>query len=164
LEICDQVLAQLIGLGESIPSIIATYFRTIDVWLPVISQSRIQKAFRNLSAAPSTDLGALLLCMYLITRVPGQDPGTMACSVYLRAKSLYSCQASMGKGSVEIVQAGLLLALYEQGHGLLEAAQMSMAMTWRLGRRMVVASKRAGLGIFDTELGNLWWGVLVLDR
>lgn len=165
LDVCSQVLDFLLGLGESVPSVVATYFRTIDLWLPVISQETVQRSFQDIRTNPSVELGVLLLCMHVITRMPGDDGSdTMNSSAYLQAKSLYSYQSSLGKGKIEIVQAGLLLALYEQGHGLLDAAQMSMTTASRMGTKMVTASQRAGRDIFESDLGNLWWGIVILDR
>jgi hypothetical protein len=164
--ISDQILEFLTGIGESIPSVIATYFRTIDIWLPVISRERIQKEFENIGALPSNDLAALLLCMYLITRIPGNDRNdTMRTSIYLEAKSLHSTLASSGESCLKTTQAGLLLSLYEQGHGMLEAAQMTMAVTSRLGIRMLTDYRKLGLeNVQDTELGHLWWGIVIMDR
>jgi hypothetical protein len=165
LETCNYVLDILIGLGESIPAITSTYFRTIDVWFPVISPEIVQKGFQNIRTDPSAELGALLMCMYVITRQPesgGSD--AMKSSIYTQAKLLHFSQVSTGKPSIEIVQAGALLALYEQGHGMIDAAQMSIATTSRLGFRMVTTNKKAGLDVFDTDLGNLWLGIVMLDR
>lgn len=85
--------------------------------------------------------------------------------VYREAKSLHSGQASSGESGIETVQAGLLLCLYEHGHGMFEAAQLSMATTARLGMRIVNAQRRLGVEhIQDTEVGHLWWGVEILDK
>lgn len=165
LETCNYVLDILIGLGESIPAITSTYFRTIDMWLPVISRERIQKGFQNIRTDPSAELGALLMCMYMITRVPGSGGSdSMRSSIYTQAKLLHFSQVSTGKPSIEIVHAGVLLTLYEQGHGMIDAAQMSIATTSRLGFRMVTTNRKAGLDIFDTDVGNLWLGIVMLDR
>jgi hypothetical protein len=103
--------------------------------------------------------------MYVITRLPGSggsDP--MKSSIYTQAKLLHFSQVSTGKPNIEIVQAGALLALYEQGHGMIDEAQMSIATTSRLGFRMVTTNQKAGLDVFDTDLGNLWLGIVMLDR
>lgn len=164
--ISEHILDFLFENGESIPSVTATYFRTIDVWLPVISRERIQMEFEHIKAANTSELAILLLSMYLITRVhTSNDRSTMDTPLYREAKALHSMQASSGESGIETVQAGLLLCLYEHGHGMFEAAQLSMATTSRLGMRILNANRRQGVEhIQDTEVGHLWWGIEILDK
>ena len=86
-------------------------------------------------------------------------------STYYDAKSLVSMQMSSGKTAIEIVQGGLLLCVYEQCHGMLQAAQITMAGCSRLGFKMMGSQRKTGeKDIQNTELGRLWWGIVIIDR
>ena len=164
--VSSQVLSTLISNGESVPSVLSAYFRTIDVWLPVLSEERTRKSFETASS-PNIELSGLLLCIYLITQAPGNETKLifMQTSTYFDAKSLHSALSCSGRSSIEVIQAGLLLALYEQGHGMVETAQVTMASTSRLAIKMMGAQRKLGVGsIQDTEFGRLWWGVVIMDR
>jgi len=162
-----QILDIIVAHGESIPSVIATYYRTIDVWLPIISRDRLTEQLDNIRTNPSSDSPLLLLCMYMIAKFPGDivDMGQMRTSLYLQAKSLHSLHISVAKLSIELIQAGVLLCLYEQGHGMVDIAQMTIAATSRMGIKMTNAEKEAGTeDIQETELGRVWWSVVIMDR
>lgn len=89
----------------------------------------------------------------------------MQSSTYFDAKSLHSALSTSGRSSIEVIQAGLLLAVYEQGHGMVEGAQVTMAGCSRLAIKMMGAERKLGVAnIQDTEFGHLWWGVVIMDR
>jgi len=160
----SEILSIIVANGESIPSITATYFRTIGLWLFSIYPEQIQRA---LDSEISHDLSILLLCMHLVISVPGNSKGfeSVSNSTYFQAKSIYSLRASSGKPSVEIVQAGALLSLYEYGHGMVEAAQLTLATASTMSIKMVKHQRKIQTHkIEDTDIGHLWWGVVMLDR
>jgi hypothetical protein len=163
-DIAGQVLEILNANSEDVSSVMSNYFRTIDTWLPIISQERMEKRLETIVPYPSVELATLLLCMYLILRTP--DTGrNMQDSTYFDAKSLVSMQISSGKTAIEIVQGGLLLSIYEQCHGMTQAAQITMAGCSRLGLKMMGTQRKTGeKDIQNTELGRLWWGIVIVDR
>jgi len=166
INIPAQVLSILVANGEGVPSVTSLYFRTIDVWLPIISPTRCIKRLETMSADQNVELACLLLCMYLVTRPPGNattGPREMQSPLYWEAKTLLSALISAGNHAIEVIQATLLVSLYEQGHGMIEVAQVTMAVCTRLAMRMKVAEQSAP-EIQNTEFGRLWWGIIILDR
>jgi hypothetical protein len=161
----SQVLSILIANGESVQSVTALYFRTIDVWLPIISPHKCIERLENLAAENNPELSNLLLCMYLVTRQPGKSSGVkeMQTPVYFEAKTLLTTLTSSGNSSIEVIQAGLLLSLYEQGHGMIDVAQLTMSVCTRMAMKMKVAL-RAAPELQNTDFGRLWWGLVILDR
>ena len=86
-------------------------------------------------------------------------------STYYDTKSLVSMQMLSGQTAIEIIQGGLLLCIYEQCHGMLEAAQITMAGCSRLGLKMIGAQQKAGdKDLQHTDAGRLWWGIVIVDR
>jgi hypothetical protein len=164
-DIPAQVLGILIANGEGVPSVASTYFRTIDVWLPIIAPNECTKRLETISADQNIELACLLLCMYLIIQAPstGDCGSEMQSSTYFQAKTLHTTLIAAGKNSLEIIQAGVLVSLYEQGHGMIEAAQLTIAVCIRMATKAKIAL-RSKAGMQNTEFGRLWWGILILDR
>ncbi|KAK2630098.1 hypothetical protein QTJ16_000918 [Diplocarpon rosae] len=162
-----QVLNIIISNGDGVPSITSTYFRTIDVWLPVISADCCIQRLERITQDNNVELAGLLLCMFLVTRPPGNDSDVrdMQTALYYETKTLYTFLVSSGKSSIEIIQAGLLLGLYEIGHGITEASQITMAVCLRMAMKMkAVQFRNNSANIQNTEFGRLWWGIVTLDR
>jgi hypothetical protein len=165
MDVSGQVLNSLARSGQSIPSIVAVYYRTIDVWLPVIPEAQIEKSLGSINQDPC--IACLLLCMHMITQLPGGGQGrdTMRNQTYFEAKSLHTVQISSGSCSIEVAQAGLLIALYEHGHGILDAARATIASVSRVGSKLVYDKQNTGTcNIADTDVGHLWWGIVIIDR
>ena len=139
--------------------------RTIDVWLPIISPQKYTEKLENISSDFSLELANLLLCMYLVTQQPGNSSGIkeMQSPVYFEAKTLLTSLTSSGNTTIEVIQAGVLLSLYEQGHGMIDVAQLTMSVCTRMAMKMKVVL-RAAPELQNTDFGRLWWGLIILDR
>lgn len=146
-------------------SVTALYFRTIDVWLPIISPQKCIDRLETLNSDNNPELSNLLLAMYLVTRQPGNSSNIreMQSPVYFEAKTLLAALTSSGNSAIEVIQAGVLLSLYEQGHGMIDVAQLTMSVCTRMAMKMKVAL-RAATEIQNTDFGRLWWGLVILDR
>jgi hypothetical protein len=163
----SQVLNILINNGEGVPSVTSNYFRTIDVWLPVIASEPCLKRLETITADNNVELASLLLAMFLVTRPPGQRSGVkeMQTPLYFDTKTLYAFLVTSGRSSIEIIQAGFLISLYEIGHGMTEAAQVTMIITSRLATKTKIRQYRnSSANLSNTEFGRLWWGIVTLDR
>lgn len=163
-DIPSQVLGILAANGKEVTSVTSTYFRTIDVWLPIIAPSTCMKRLANVGTE-DVGLSCLLLCMYLATQAPsaGDFGMEVQSTTYFQAKMLHTSLIAAGKSSRDIIQAGVLVSLYEQGHGMIEAAQLTIAVCTRMATK-VKLSLRTESNIQNTEFGRLWWGILILDR
>ena len=164
--IATEVLDILVTHGENIPSIAAQYFRTIGSWLPIVVPSQIESEIQRSRNESSLEFSTLLLCMHMVTKVPGAaNTDAMKTPIYYLAKLLFSVQSSSGKLSMEIAQAGTLLTLYEHGQGMLAEAQTTMGITSIMGVKILTAErKKRTPNIQDMEVGYLWWGIVLLDR
>lgn len=102
--------------------------------------------------------------MYLITRPPPTATGSPATMLYFEAKALQSALMGPGKPSIDVVKSGLLIAIYEQGHGMTEAAQITISVCSRIATKML-ANGRSLLekDIQNTELGRVWWAIVIVD-
>lgn len=162
-----QVLNILIMNGDGVPSVTSTYFRTIDVWLPVIDAETCVKRLETITQDDNVELSCLLLSMFLVTRPPGNNssPREMQTKLYFETKTLHAFMLSSGRSAIEVIQAGLLISLYEVGHGMTEAAQITIAVASRMAMKMkAVQYRNSSRNIQNTEFGRLWWGIVTLDR
>ena len=160
--ITNQVLDIISENGDSIPLICQRYFTSIDVWLTVISREDFEDQMSRLQAHPSSESALLLLCMQVVTCLPLQ--GNDARRYYFPAKWLFNTLSSDPKHSLRIVQAGLLLSLFEFGSDLVESAQVTIAVCSQLSSQLLLdPSVHRKDGVENTELGMTWWGISLMQ-
>jgi hypothetical protein len=160
-----------IGDDMEIRAIVGAYFFSISTWLPIVSRKQF---YQELSATPlglAPDVALLILCMKLvIDKIPApHNPRTM---LYAVAKNFFLTVESSGVASMKLLQAGILLCLYETGHAIYPQAYISIGHIGRLGQ---------AIGLHDTtgvpqlalepgsweemeERRRVWWAVYILDR
>jgi len=162
-------ISDLLGGTDNIRQIATSFFNDIHPWMPLISKVWFYNHLINPLSPPRADAALLLLSIRLITWVPSvsKDPHT---SVYIAAKSFFRELETAGTFSIRVVQAGVLIALYELGHCIYPAAYISVGL---------LARYSVALG-FDKDIkrGNItglpwdkleerrrvWWAILILDR
>lgn len=164
-EITKEVLGILTSHGESIPSIVSTYFRTVGVWFPILSPDHLQRRIVSIQSDPSSDLAALVLVMYIIIHLPPLEDEeiSMQTPLYFAAKSLLTGLLSAGAPSIEGVQAWTLMSLYEHGHGMVDVGQVSIVISSKMAKRLI-SNLKSTENANDTIEGRLWWGIIILER
>jgi hypothetical protein len=121
---------------------------------------------------PQADFALLSLCLYLVVQVPSfSKMDSMRTSLYAKAKSLYSLVESTGIISVRTVQSGILISLYELGHGLFNEACISISGCGRAAMILGLdtssstnPSENLGKQLEMEEKRRVWWGIVILDR
>ncbi|RDW58631.1 hypothetical protein BP6252_13107 [Coleophoma cylindrospora] len=174
--VADEVLEIISNATDDMESIIENYFNTVHRWLPILSKSMLKDRIRQLRAleSPRAEVACLVLCIYLViqpyTKVtPGSNEHLSF--LYSRAKCVHALVQSSGPVSIELVQAALLLTVYELGHGLLPSAYVSIGCSARLFSAMFLDLKGKGeagdstmLWIKEEEERRARWGIIILDR
>ncbi|PWY96493.1 hypothetical protein BO94DRAFT_13350 [Aspergillus sclerotioniger CBS 115572] len=151
---------------------VETYFDTVDRWLPILHKEAFMEGFRE---RPFTPDFLLLMSMCLIVQRPDkQSPeGSMFNDQYHAVKH-YFCHEiadNVNTPSIRLIQAGILLATYEYGHGMINAAYntiyscVSTSITLGLHRQepprdieMDPAWRQ------QTEGLRTWWAVVISER
>jgi hypothetical protein len=136
--------------------------------MPIISKSRLYEQIHNTSGQLRQDYALLLLAMELICWVPNNDdPKTPA---YLAAKSFFLDLEIQGFVSLQILQAEILIALFELGHAIFPSAAVSIEACVRYGCALGInwdakfPAKRPFSWVASAELNRVWWAVVILDR
>ncbi|KAH8807819.1 putative fungal-specific transcription factor [Xylogone sp. PMI_703] len=168
-------LSSLIGEASSISSIASFFFATIHSWLPIVSKRVFYNCLLNPLAARRTELSLLTLAMKLCCTAPAEEKGEGAVktSLYHAIKRLHYEVESAGLLSIHVLQAGILIALYELGHAIYPAAYLTVGACTRYGlalgvNRFILASAPVGSGPISwndiEERRRVWWAVIMFDR
>jgi hypothetical protein len=145
---------------------VARYFNTIHTWLPVISQDRYYRWLSSFSDGQNPGFSVLMLSIILISTVP-QTSGT---SLYLSIKSFIGVLEGIGINSLDLLQARLLVTVFEVGHGYLQAGNISIGAVARAAMVNVPGIKQSVEALDCTEemgkeeWAQAWCGILVIDR
>jgi hypothetical protein len=139
--------------------------------MPIISKKSFYDHIHDHSGQVRSDYGLLLLAMSLICWIPeDDDPGDPKTPAYLAAKSFYLDLEIQGFVSLQILQAGLLIALFEFGHAIFPSAAVSIEACVRYGCALGInwgakfPPKRPFSWVDGDEQNRVWWAVFILDR
>ncbi|KAL7940461.1 fungal-specific transcription factor domain-containing protein [Trichoderma barbatum] len=169
LEVPSYVSAEIGGFMQQ--NVVASrFFATIHLWMPIISKRQCFNTLLNPLSLDRPDVALLCLTMKLMLWVPSvrsSDPHT---TTYIAARQfLYSWEISRTL-TLPILQAAILITLYEIGHGIYPAAYLSIGVCvqyaaalglnwrttyWREGDRDWVESE---------ERRRVWWAIVILER
>lgn len=153
----DQLLAQHIE----------TYLNTINRWLPFIRGSNLKKWASSAASQFDGEEVLLLACMKnLVLAPPGSDPATKQ---YLTIKSAFIGAELSGPVTVTVIQAYLLLLLYEFGHGIYPGAYTTLGTCIRylvvldIDGTNCLSDQTDSWIALETER-RLWWTVFTMER
>ncbi|KAK7219015.1 hypothetical protein V2G26_007018 [Clonostachys chloroleuca] len=147
------------------------YFNSIHTFLPIVSKLRL---YRELSAPQNCrkpDTALLLITMQLHTRsLDSSDPPSR--DLYGLAKACCSHVERSNILSVRLLQATLLITLYEIANAIYPAAYLSVGHCARLGHAIGIHDFKRAPQMLRTptsateleERHRVWWAVIVLDR
>jgi hypothetical protein len=175
------------GTRQFVDDISARYFHGFHPHLPIISRTRFYNSLVTFGAAPGPDFSVLLLTICLITHAPAlgyrsehrAKPSVEQQSLYLTTKSLFAQVQVSFSPSGPLIQAALLLAVYEYLHGRPDDAFVTvggsarMAYTARIHaheRRQAEMTITSGPNaerdflLQSEEAANTWWGIVIYER
>ena len=162
---------ELIGDTRRAEEAASYFFEHIHPWMPVISKRRFYRHLLNPLLQLREDTALLLLSIKLITWWPSSHSKTAHTSLYLASKRYLAELQTAGIFSIQIVQASVLITLYELGHSIYPAAYFSIGVCGRYGAVLeldkdVNLHKSDGSTPWDEleERRRIWWAILILDR
>ena len=153
--------------------IAARYYDDIHTWMPIVSKYRFYNHLMNPLLEHRSDLTILLFCMRLISwsaveHADGDKPRTRA---YLAAKRLLIDAESAGILTLQILQAILLVSIYEIGHGIYPAAYITIGTCARYGTALGIDKQKLSdsgssslIEVEQEERRRVWWAIVILDR
>lgn len=162
-------------IGGDPRAVSVKYFESIHVWMPLISKKRFYDYLMNpLSqlSQPRADLTVLIFCMKLINWSPVKQTQDKAKTpAYLAAKRILLAAELDGMLTLQILQASILVLIYEVGHAIFPAAYMSVGTCTKYGlalgidRQKEISYTASILDILEEEeRRRAWWATVVFDR
>ncbi len=102
--------------------------------------------------------------------MPGCEAQDLRTATYRAAKAYYLDLEISGAMSVQILQAGILIALFELGHAIYPSAFLSVASCARYASALGIGWRTASGGespidwVDLEERNRSWWAIVLLDR
>lgn len=148
------------------------YFETVHKWMPIISRVRLTSlADVELNSRPRADFALLLLAMKLIQHVPGSSSDAVKDCLYICTKEFAASLDIAGVYTLLKLQAQLLIAVYEMGHGIFPAAYVSIGCCVTQAMALGIHNREAPqilepprTWIDWEERQRIWWFIVILER
>ncbi|KAJ8098562.1 fungal-specific transcription factor domain-containing protein [Lipomyces tetrasporus] len=153
--------------------IVAAHYRTIHPWLPVIHERNFRWRISQLQQNPHAETALLLLAMCMMRQTSASNTANddMQSNLYHLFKYLFSFLQLVRSPSLELLQSGLLLSVFELGASLLNAASLSIGICARLGYALGVNVDPLHTDdlyfpewVELEERRRVWLGIYMLDR
>ncbi|KAI0437077.1 hypothetical protein F4803DRAFT_540088 [Xylaria telfairii] len=143
------------------------FVATIYPWFPILNQATLTRLIDwSENENPDGSLAFLLLCMHILNQWPCQhQPRMTDNSLYIAARRLFFfLQDTVNPSPEELLQAGILITLYECSHGIWNAAYVTLANCIALSQ-LAGASYVDNFSSHDNTMENTsYWGIILLDR
>lgn len=161
--------------STSIRTVGRIYFDSIHDFLPIISRERIDKRTQEAeSFQPNGGFMILILSILLLTEEPVNGfvaSGTFSPpELYRICKYHYSLFSSLKEPCVELIQSGLLIALYEHAHCLGSQAYLTIGTCARMAGAIGLPaptsdiSQSSEMTTCSEEAINILLGIYILDK
>lgn len=166
-----QEVSIAVGDRLAIDRIKAQYLRSVNTWMPIVNAAKLDRLVDHATQnGPRPDFALLLLSMKLILQVPMHSEAERS-GLYTIAKRFCSTLEIEGLYSLTKLQASLIIAVYELGHGIFPAAYTSIGTCARHGIALGLHNRLAPQMLQKPrswvdweERQRVWWLVVVLDR
>ncbi|KAF2274023.1 uncharacterized protein EI97DRAFT_134041 [Westerdykella ornata] len=151
------------------------YFDTIHHWLPMINRAQFFEEIKFLTTIESSH-GFLLttLAMHLVVTPPWEHPksDSIATSRWYRAcKYYFGMSVSFTVVDIRVIQAGIVIALFEHTQGIQHAAPLTLGVAARMAYSIALENTVSqsvhrdwqGLSAESEEAINTWWCLQLMD-
>ena len=159
-----------LGTEAEIKKYVSSFFNGVHKWLSFISEERLSTYLAKPLSEYRADLACLLLCIRMILWVPSSQSKDPRTDIYLAAKQGISNMETSNILSIQTLQAGLLISLYEVGHAMYPSAYLSVGTCARYGYALGLGAKnsiqicRPFTREEVEERRRVLWAIIVLDR
>jgi Fungal specific transcription factor domain len=149
-----QEVLSILGDAISVQAIITDYFDTVHTWIPIISKKRMTRNMLNPMWEAGPDLALLFLCMKLIITRPQDGLENLQNPIYTASKRFIFLMESSGMTSLLVLQAYILLSLYEIGQAVYPGAWMSVGSCVRYGLLLGVNGHESAAELLGRPVGK----------
>ena len=184
----DTIMALFTSANVDWRDSVDRYFRNVHPWLSIIHPSLLAARLESSGgdAPQRPELALLLACMHLLNesasplaspapspqnRSGGDSNGMFSSSLYLGVRRTLGLLRATCDPCLELVQCGILLCLYEFGHGEYQRAYVTIGDANTMAQVMKIGpGKSTGIdegfpvAPEEEERRNIYWGLFVVDR
>lgn len=159
--------------GDDIQVSCSRYFDYVHAWYPILAKVGFYDRLLRLQSSPHGDFSLLVLTIYLVSQIYRQIPRDRhdLDRLYHTTKGFYFIFMSTGRSSIEVIQAGLLLAFYEYCQALHDATYQTLGACARMGYSLGLDKSLSQDTFPDTQDNSVaerqrqvWWGIIILER
>ncbi|KAH8817476.1 hypothetical protein F5884DRAFT_779519 [Xylogone sp. PMI_703] len=161
-------LQEFVGSKSSVRSHATSFFENIHPWIPFVSR----RVFFERILSPLVPFQAehilLLAAIKLVTTSP--DSSDVRSAIYRHIKALFTEIEIAGQLTTRILQALILVALYELGHAIYPSAYLTIGQCARYGialglNHTIQLPAQHPWNMMDNEEDRrTWWTIVLLDR
>lgn len=153
---------------QGIKKLVARYFDAFHGWMPIISKMRMRRVLDRPAGNVPADTAFLLSCMKLLLHAPQSGSLPEDLPLYRSVKTVSLQLEIAGLQSLPVIQGGVLIAVYEMGHGIHPAAYTTVAQCARQAISLGVHNREAPQFLqpwadWEEEI-RVWWFIVMLDR
>lgn len=149
-----QEVLELLGDGSAVQAVINDFFDTTHKWMPIISKKRMTRNMLNPLWEAGPDLALLFLCMKLMVTRPQESIESSQHPIYNAAKRFLSLMEGSGMASLLVLQAYVLVAMYEIGQAIYPAAWMSVGASVRYGQMLGIHGHESAAQLLGRPVCN----------
>lgn len=160
----------MLGGAAGVQNLLDVFFSTAHFWFPFISKARLCKQTADPASLPP-DAVLLLLSMQMLCQSPRANDSIGGMSLHSFVKQLLATVQGGGLLTLNLMQAAILIALYEISHAIYPAAYLSTGHCARLGYSLGLHDKQAPQVLpkpatwgGNEEIKRAWYAVMILDR
>lgn len=165
-----EYIQPFIGGMNSIRDGAAKYFEKIQPWMPIVAKKRLFRYMISPVSRIRADIALLIVAMRLVTIFPVDSSWDPRNSMYLAAKRMYADAEAAGILTLPLLQAGVIISIYEYGHAMYPATFFTVAACARYGALLGI--DKEGTLFEDPSLHwveveerkRVWWAILIMDR
>ncbi|PYH42141.1 uncharacterized protein BP01DRAFT_142088 [Aspergillus saccharolyticus JOP 1030-1] len=178
--LCVEARRLLDITGLYLDEITIRYFQGIGTFVPMVDRARFQSQLLASEPYPQPDFALLLACMGLVISSdklpsrPRQDETFLGqdITLYAATKALMAHVQALCPPTTRLVQAGVLISVYEYAHGYPDRAFVTIGtcarMAYAAGLRSAPAltspmSSQTEWDSVEEEI-NTWWTICICDR
>lgn len=159
------IIQEILDLAGFDLSLALNEFRTgIHQWCPVLDETMLQDGENDLSKHWERQ-PLFALCIWLLRQRPCIHQNSMGTTELYRAmKHIYAALQIISRMRIEVVQVGMLIAIYEVSHGLQTQADLTVSSCAIMLQTLEFESFPICLGEQPDMLKRLKSSLLRLDR
>jgi hypothetical protein len=141
-----QSIRKLLAGNFDIRTTCENYFGTIHRWLPILCKKRVHQEIPLPASRTRANRALLYMCMELATHSSTHSFTYPRSKLYLAATNLHTSMETRSIFTLEVLQAAMLITVYELGHAIYPSAYLSVGACGRYATALGVNEKiKAGV-------------------